>query len=49
MQNEFGVSQANVLNSSWDPMEAFGTAMESKDYSKTVKEYLDTMVAQMAA
>lgn len=49
MQNEFGVSQANVLNSSWGPMEAFGTAMESKDYSKSVKELLDTMVAQMSA
>ena len=49
MQNQYGVSQANVLNSSWDPMEAFGTAMEAKDYKKTVKEYLDTMVSQMAA
>ncbi len=49
MQNQYGVSQANVLNSSWDPMEAFGTAMEAKDYKKTVKEYLDTMVSQMTA
>lgn len=49
MQNQYGVSQANVLNSSWAPMEAFGTAMEAKDYKKTVKEYLDTMVSQMAA
>ena len=49
MQNEYGVSQANVLNSFWKPLEAFGTAMETKDYSKTVKEYLDTMVSQMAA
>lgn len=49
MQNQYGVSQAGVLNSSWDPMEAFGTAMETKDYSKTVKEYLDTMVSQITA
>lgn len=48
-QNEFGVSQANVLNSFWAPLEAFGTAMETKDYSKSVKQYLDTMVSQMAA
>ena len=47
LQNQFGVSQGSVLNSSWDPMEAFGTAMETKNYSKTVKEYLDIMVSQM--
>lgn len=49
LQNQHGVSQGSVLNSSWDPMEAFGTAMETQNYSKTVKEYLDTMVSQMAA
>ncbi len=49
MQNQYGVTQGNVLNTSWKPMEAFGTAMETKDYSKTVKEYLDTMVSQIAA
>ena len=49
MQNQYGVSQASVLNSSWDPMEAFGAAMEGKNNSKTVKEYLDIMVSQMAA
>ncbi len=48
-QNKYGVSQANVLNSTWDPLEAFGTAMETKDHSKTVKQYLDIMVSQMAA
>ncbi len=48
MQNQYGVTQGNVLNTSWKPMEAFGTAMETKDYSKTVKEYLDTMVSQIA-
>ena len=48
-QNQYGVSQANVLNSTWDPLEAFGTAMETKDHSKTVKQYLDIMVSQMAS
>ncbi len=47
MQNQFGVSQAAVLNSTWNPLEAFGTAMETKDTSKTVKQYLDTMVSQI--
>lgn len=48
-QNEYGVSQANVLNSTWKPLEAFGTAMETKDYKKTTKEYLDTMVSQIVS
>lgn len=47
MQNAFGVSQAEVLGTTWKPMEAFGTAMEAKDTSKTVKQYLDTMVSQI--
>ena len=47
MQNEFGVSQAEVLNATWKPLEAFGTAMETKDNSKTVKQLLDTMVSQI--
>ncbi len=47
MQNEFGVSQAEVLSATWQPLEAFGTAMENKDTSKTVKQLLDTMVAQI--
>ncbi len=49
MQNQYGVTQGNVLNTSWKPIEAFGTAMETKDYSKTVKQYLDTMVSQITA
>ena len=47
MQNEYGVSQAEVLNATWKPLEAFGTAMETKDNSKTVKQLLDTMVSQI--
>ena len=47
MQNEFGVSQGEVLSTTWGPLEAFGTAMETKDTSKTVKAYLDAMVTQI--
>lgn len=49
MQNTFGVTQREVLSTSWDPMEAFGTAMETKNYSKSVKDLLDTMVSQITA
>lgn len=48
-QNQYGVSQAEVLSGTWTSLEAFGTSMEAKDYSKTVKQYLDTMVAQITA
>lgn len=48
-QSNFATSQKEVLGSFWSPAEAFGTAMESKDYSKTVKELLDDMVAQIQA
>lgn len=48
-QNAFGVTQREVLGTTWDPMEAFGTAMETKNYSKSVKELLDTMVSQITA
>lgn len=48
-QNQFGISQADVKSGTWDALEAFGTAMETKDTRKTVKEYLDIMVAQIQA
>ncbi len=48
-QNLFGVSQRDVHSTSWDPMEAFGTAMERRDYSKSIQTLLDTMVAQITA
>ncbi len=48
-QNRYGVSQAEVLSGTWTSLEAFGTAMETQDYSKTVKQYLDTMVAQITS
>ncbi|NLV35716.1 MAG: extracellular solute-binding protein [Clostridiaceae bacterium] len=46
-QNQFATSQKDVLGTYWAPAEAFGTAMEAKDYSKPIKEMLDTMVSQI--
>lgn len=48
-QAEYAYSQKEVLGSYWGPAEAFGTAMEGKDYSQTVKEQLDAIVAQITA
>jgi arabinogalactan oligomer/maltooligosaccharide transport system substrate-binding protein len=48
-QSKFASSQKDVLGAYWSPAEAFGTAMEAKDYSKTVKEQLDAMVQQIQA
>lgn len=47
LQSQFATSQKEVLGSYWTPAEAFGTAMEAKDYSKTIQEQLDAMVAQI--
>jgi arabinogalactan oligomer / maltooligosaccharide transport system substrate-binding protein len=46
-QNQYAVSQKEVGGTYWDPAAAFGTAMEAKDYSKSVQELLDAMVAQI--
>ena len=43
-QNEFGVSQRGILSTFWSPVEAFGTTMENKDYSKSIQALLDSMV-----
>ncbi len=43
-QNKFGVSQRGILSTFWSPVEAFGTAMENKNYSKSIKQLLDSMV-----
>jgi arabinogalactan oligomer/maltooligosaccharide transport system substrate-binding protein len=48
-QSKYATSQKDVSGSYWAPAEAFGTAMEAKDYSKSVKEQLDAMVAQIQA
>lgn len=46
-QSKYATSQKEVLGTFWNPAEAFGTAMESKDYSKSVQQMLDDMVAQI--
>lgn len=48
MQNEFGVSQRGIKSTYWSPLEAFGTAMENKDYSKSVPELLKSMVKDIS-
>lgn len=47
LQSNFATSQKDVLGTFWNPAEAFGTAMESKDYSKSIQQMLDDMVAQI--
>lgn len=49
LQSQFAVSQKDVLGNFWTPAEAFGTAMEAKDYSKDLQTMLDEMVAQIIA
>ncbi len=46
-QNIFATSQKDVLGSYWGPAEAFGTAMEAKDYAKSVQDLLNEMVTQI--
>ncbi|MBP7401696.1 MAG: extracellular solute-binding protein [Clostridia bacterium] len=48
-QSEFAVSQNDVMQKYWSPAEAFGTEMEAKNYTKTIQEMLDAMVAQITA
>ena len=48
-QAPFASSQAAGLDKYWTPAEAFGTAMEAKDYAKDVKTLLDEMVAAITA
>lgn len=47
VQSAYAVSQNDVLGNYWGPSEAFGAAMEAKDYSKSIKELLDAMVEQI--
>lgn len=47
VQSAYAVSQNDVLGKYWEPAAAFGTAMISKDYSKTLQEQLDAMVSQI--
>lgn len=48
-QSQYATSQKYVLGGFWDPLKAFGTAMVSRDYSKPIREQLDSMVAQIVA
>jgi arabinogalactan oligomer/maltooligosaccharide transport system substrate-binding protein len=47
MQNQYAVSQKDVLGTYWAPAEAFGTDMEAKKYTGTMKSQLDKMVEQI--
>lgn len=49
LQSQFATPQNNVSGSYWNPAEAFGTAMEIKDYSSSIQELLDAMVEQITA
>lgn len=46
-QAPYSISQTDVLGGYWSPAEAFGTAMEAKDYSTSLQEQLDAMVSQI--
>jgi len=48
-QNKHGVSQRGILATFWSPVEAFGTAMENKDYSQSIKQQLDSMVKDITS
>ena len=49
MQNAHAMSQNDVLGNYWAPAEAFGAAMEAKDYSRPLQDMLNDMVAQIIA
>ena len=42
------MSQNNVAGTYWGPAEAFGLALENKDYTMSIQEMLDALVAQAA-
>ncbi|MDR1794133.1 MAG: extracellular solute-binding protein [Erysipelotrichaceae bacterium] len=45
-QAPYAVDQNNVPGTYWNPAEAFGTALESKDYSKSIADMLNELVTQ---
>ena len=49
LQGQFATSQKDVLGNYWTPAEAFGAAMEAKDYSMPMQEMLDVLVQQVTA
>lgn len=46
-QNQYAYPQNDVLGGFWTPAEAFGQAMEAKDYSTPLQDMLDNMVNQI--
>ena len=48
-QNVHASTQREVLGTTWDPLEAFGTAMEAKNYTNSLQKQLDTMVSQITS
>lgn len=46
-QNIYAKPQTDVLGGYWTPAEAFGAALEAKDYSKDLQTMLDEMIAQV--
>jgi arabinogalactan oligomer/maltooligosaccharide transport system substrate-binding protein len=47
-QAPFAISQNSVAGTYWGPAEAFGLALENKDYSLSIQQMLDALVAQAA-
>lgn len=47
-QAPFAMSQNSVAGTYWGPAEAFGLALENKDYTMTIQEMLDALVSQAA-
>ncbi len=46
-QSQFATAQLRVSDAYWSPAEAFGAALEVKDYSKSLQEMLDAMAGQI--
>ncbi len=47
-QAPYAMSQNSVAGTYWGPAEAFGLALENKDYTMSIQEMLDALVAQAA-
>lgn len=47
-QAPYAMSQNSVAGTYWGPAEAFGLALENKDYKMSIQEMLDALVAQAA-
>lgn len=47
-QAPYAMSQNSVAGTYWGPAEAFGLALENKDYTMSIQEMLDALVTQAA-